>query len=250
MAISKLRANEEGASPALLVSRLNEHRRALVAAPSPSTIEQELRSLLMRDRAGPRRVAKEIDAWIRAWRQRSRRMSSTKPAGLGRDVYEAAASLETLARPVMARWEQHLKDTGTEDFEGIILRASELLEKNGAESPWSVVLLDEAQDVNPAQADFVEALTGPLCRGVPQRRALLTTVGDAWQAIFGFQGGDPSYLDNGGTEEDPQLLYTSRVDLEQTYRHADPVAQTARGVRPSPHQRERPHRNSRSAGLS
>ena len=69
----------------------------------------------------------------------------------------------------------------------------ELLEKPGAAAPWRVVLLDEAQDVNPAQADFVEALTGPLCRGVPQRRALLTAVGDAWQAIFGFQGGDPSY---------------------------------------------------------
>ena len=222
-------ARERGESfPALLVSRLNERRRVPIAAPSPSTIERELRSLLMRERAWPRRIAKEIDAWIRAWRQRSRRMSSMKPAGLGRDGYEAAASLETLARPVMVRWEQHLNDTGTEDFEGIILRASELLEKPGAATPWRVVLLDEAQDVNPAQADLVEALTGPLCRGVPQRRALLTVVGDAWQAIFGFQGGDPSYLNDGGTEKDPQAACTSRIDLDQTYRHGDPIAQTAR----------------------
>ena len=222
-------ARERGESfPALLVSRLNERRRAPIAAPSPWTIEQELRSLLMRDRAGPRRIAKEIDAWIRAWRQRSRRMRRRRPPGLTRDGRDAAVALEMLSRPVMARWEQYLEDTGTEDFEGIILRASGLLEKTEAAVPWRVVLLDEAQDVNPAQADFVEALTGPLRRGDPRRRARLTAVGDAWQAIFGFQGGDPSYLDNGGTVEDPQILYTSRVDLERTYRHADPVAQTAR----------------------
>ena len=222
-------ARERGESfPALLVSRLNERRRAPIAAPSPWTIEQELRSLLMRDRAGPRRIAKEIDAWIRAWRQRSRRIRRRRPPGLTRDGRDAAVALEMLSRPVMARWEQYLEDTGTEDFEGIILRASGLLEKPEAEAPWRVVLLDEAQDVNPAQADFVEALTGPLRRGVPQRRALFTAVGDAWQAIFGFQGGDPSYLDDGGMEEDPQAAYTSGIDLEQTYRHGDPIAQTAR----------------------
>ena len=243
-------ARERGESfPALLVSRLNERCRTPISTPSSSTIEQALRSLLMLDRAGPRRVAEEIDAWIRAWRQRSRRMSSTKPTGLGRDGYEAAASLETLARPVMARWEQHLDETGTEDFEGIILRASELLEKPGAAAPWRVVLLDEAQDVNPAQADFVEALTGPLCRGVPQRRALLTAVGDAWQAIFGFQGGDPSYLNDGGMEKDPQAAYTSRIDLERTYRHRDQIAQTARAY-VLPHRGERPGGQGRSPGLS
>ena len=222
-------SRERGESfPGLLVSRLNERRRAPIAAPSPSTIEQALRSLLMRDRAGPRRIAKEIDAWIRAWRQRSRRMRRRRPPGLTRDGRAAAVALEMLSRPVMARWEQYLEDTGTEDFEGIILRASGLLEKTEAAVPWRVVLLDEAQDVNPAQADFVEALTGPLRSGVPQRRALFTAVGDAWQAIFGFQGGDPSYLDDGGMEEDPQAAYTSRIDLDRTYRHGDPIAQTAR----------------------
>ena len=97
-------ARERGESfPALLVSRLNERRRAPIAAPSPSTIEQELRSLLMRDRAGPRLIAKEIDAWIRAWRQRSRRMRRRRPPGLARDGRDAAVALEMLSRPVMAR---------------------------------------------------------------------------------------------------------------------------------------------------
>ena len=223
------RAREGGESfPRLLVSRLNAHRRAPIEVPSPSRIESLLRSLLARDRAGPRRIAKEIDAWIRAWRQRSRRMRRRRPTGFAREGRDAAVALEMLSRPVMARWEQYLEDTGTEDFEGVILRASQLLEKTDTKSSWRIVLLDEAQDVNPAQADLVEALTGQTSRGDPRRRARLTAVGDAWQAIFGFQGGDPSYLDDGGTVEDPQILCTSRVDLERTYRHADSVAETAR----------------------
>ena len=97
-----------------------------------------------------------------------------------------------------------------------------------AKSPWKVVLLDEAQDINPAQADFVEALTGRPSPDNPERRARFTAVGDAWQAIFGFQGGDPGYLDEGGTEHDPESRYASRINLERTYRHAEPLAQTAR----------------------
>ena len=186
-------ARERGESfPALLVSRLNEtpSRSRSRRLPHRRSSRSFVRSSCATAQ-DPARIAKEIDAWIRAWRQRSRRMRRRRPPGLARDGRDAAVALEMLSRPVMARWELYLKETGTEDFEGIILRGSELLEKPGAVVPWRVVLLDEAQDVNPAQADFVEALTGPLCRGVPQRRALLTTVGDAWQAIFGFQGWRP-----------------------------------------------------------
>ena len=212
----------------LLVRRLNAHRRAPISVPDPHHVNTLLRNVVAREGKGARRIAKEIDAWIRAWRQRSSRRRQKVPPGLGRDAQSAALALERLARPVMARWEQHLKNTKTEDFEGVILRATRVLATPRAKSPWKVVLLDEAQDVNPAQADFVEALTGRPSSDNPEHRARFTAVGDAWQAIFGFQGGDPGYLDEGGTERDPESRYASRINLEQTYRHAQPLAQTAR----------------------
>ena len=86
---------------------------------------------------------------------------------------------------------------------------------------------DEAQDINPAQAGFIEALTGPWSPDSPARRARLTDVGDAWQSIFGFQGGDPGYLEEGGTELDPESPYSSRINLKRTYGHAEPLAQRA-----------------------
>ena len=212
----------------LLVRRLNAHRRTPISVPDPHRVDTLLRTVVDREGKGARRIAKEIDAWIRAWRQRSNRRQPKVPPGLGRDGHSAARALERLAHPVMARWEQHLKKTTTEDFEGVILRATRVLETPRAKFPWKVVLLDEAQDINPAQADFIEALTGRSSSDNPEHRARLTAVGDAWQAIFGFQGGDPGYLDEGGTERDPESRYASRINLERTYRHAEPLAQTAR----------------------
>ena len=212
----------------LLVRRLNAHRRTPIPAPDSHHVESLLRAVVDRERKGARRIAKELDAWIRAWRQRSDRRTSKAPRGLGRDGHSAARALERLARPVMARWEQHLKKTNTEDFEGVILQATGALETLRAGCPWKVVLLDEAQDINPAQADFIEALTGRSSPDNPEHRAQLTAVGDAWQAIFGFQGGDPGYLDECGTERDPESPYSSRINLERTYRHAEPLARTAR----------------------
>ena len=211
----------------LLVRRLNAHRRTPISVPDPRHVEQLLRAVVNRERKGIQHVAKEIDAWIRAWRQRSNRRPPIVP-GLGRDAHSASRALERLARPVMLRWEQYLQETNTEDFEGVILRATRVLETPRAKSPWKVVLLDEAQDINPAQADFVEALIGRLSPDNPKRRAQLTAVGDAWQAIFGFQGGDPGYLEEGGTARDPESRHASRVNLERTYRHADSLAQTAK----------------------
>ena len=212
----------------LVVRQLNAHRRTPISVPDPNHVEMLLRTVVDREGTGARRIAKEIDAWIRAWRQLSNRRQPNVPPGLGRDGHSAARALERLARPVMARWEQHLKKTNTEDFEGVILRATRALETPRAKCPWKIVLLDEAQDINPAQAAFIEALTGRSSPDNPEHRARLTAVGDAWQAICGFQGGDPGYLDEGGTERDTESRYASRINLERTYRHAEPLAQTAR----------------------
>ena len=225
--IERARAGGESFSH-LLVRRLNVHRRTPIPTPDPRSVDTLLRTVVDSEGKGARRMARELDAWIRAWRQSSNRRPPKVPPGLGRDGRSAARALERLARPVMARWEQHLQKNNKEDFEGVILRATRALETPGARCPWKVVLLDEAQDINPAQADFIEALTGPWSPDSPARRARLTAVGDAWQAIFGFQGGDPGYLEEGGTERDPDSPYSSRINLKRTYRHAEPLAQTAK----------------------
>ena len=69
---------------------------------------------------------------------------------------------------------------------------------------------------------------GPGCREGPSTRARLTAVGDDWQAIFGFQGGDVDLIrefnDPAGTHEGA----TERIELRQTYRFGQQIADSTR----------------------
>ena len=83
---------------------------------------------------------------------------------------------------------------GTTDHDGTILGATDAARRRPDLLPWRHVIVDEYQDVNPAQAAFVHALTTPKRPGPGGEGATLIGVGDDWQAIFGFQGGDASLI--------------------------------------------------------
>ena len=57
--------------------------------------------------------------------------------------------------------EQELADTGTTDHDGTIIEATDATRRRPDLLPWRHVIVDEYQDVNPAQAAFVHALTTP-----------------------------------------------------------------------------------------
>jgi DNA helicase-2/ATP-dependent DNA helicase PcrA len=69
------------------------------------------------------------------------------------------------------------------DFDDLILRAVP-----PADRPFRTVLVDEFQDLSPAQFDFLTRLLGP--EG-PDRSGALTVIGDPDQSIYGFRGADP-----------------------------------------------------------
>ena len=101
------------------------------------------------------------------------------------------------------------------------LRRSEGTAKRPDLLPWRHVIVDEYQDVNPAQAAFVHALTTPKRPGARGARgATLIGVGDDWQAIFGFQGGNASLIrttaDPAGVVRHPVLTQSGGqiVDLD------------------------------------
>ena len=132
------------------------------------------------------RLSREVDKWVGMDR---RRPPGTAPA---LEPDSGAAALRRLGQRVLARYETELKRTGTDDHDGTILRAIEAARSRPDLIPWDHVIVDEYQDVNPAQSAFVHALTTPKAPGRPG--ATLAGVGDDWQAIFGFQGGDPRLI--------------------------------------------------------
>ena len=215
--------------PDLLLRRIAEQGKGGFEPPAKWDVESEVRRMKAEEGAGSHlRVTYEVDAWIRTARQQLNTEDAFSATFSSRETAEEAAALYRLAQPVLTRYEQHLADTQCVDHESTILKAWGYLRDDVVAPPWRVILVDEYPDVNPAQAAFVHALLKPKDAERPSTAARLTAVGDDWQAIFGFQGGDvdpirrfhdPAHAHKGAME---------RIALEQTYRFGQPLADCTR----------------------
>jgi DNA helicase-2/ATP-dependent DNA helicase PcrA len=107
---------------------------------------------------------------------------------------EAGASdrLRVLAS-IYQRYQHRMQETKLVDFRDLISGAIELLQSNRAlraamQSKFRLVLVDEFQDVDPAQFELLR-LVAP-----PESRPRLVVVGDPDQSIYGFRGTVPRLL--------------------------------------------------------
>src|SRR6266571_4460285 len=95
-----------------------------------------------------------------------------------------------LGLAVLQRYERELASEDRIDFSDMLLRAADIVEKGGSSLPkFNHVLVDEFQDTSTAMARLVNAL-------VRANHAHLFAVGDDWQAIYGFAGGDVDHVVN------------------------------------------------------
>ena len=182
--------------------------------------------------AVPGPLTLEVDAWIGAVRRR--------PAGCPPPTGRAdVGALRRIGGAVRRRYEQELADTGTTDHDGTILEATAAARQRPDLLPWRHVIVDEYQDVNPAQAAFVHALTTPKGTGPGGEGATLIGVGDDRQAIFGFQGGDASLI---RTATDPAGVVRTLcepITLVNGYRFGQGLADATRAVVMDPKARGR-----------
>ena len=216
-----VRCSDTGTSfAAYLAAHLSPMLGRTVQPPDETRITEALERLGITDESFST-LATEIDDWIRTTRQSVEPSDVLRTRLLKRPDADMALPLMRLADAVLKRYLAELEATETEDHEGTILRAWRLAETRGAELPWTRLLVDEWQDVNPAQSALVHALA----RARPAR---LTAVGDDWQAIYGFQGGDVALMRD---FDDPTGAFAppaARTVLTRTYRYGQRLADTAR----------------------
>ena len=224
------RCGRDGTSfPELLLQRIAAQERSGVKPPSHWNVRSVIEQMKAEDaNAKHMRATYEIDAWIRTRRQQVRNEEGLMVAMTGRDTVEESIALWKLARPVLERYVRHLVETNTTDHEGTILKAWRYLRDGAVTPPWKATLVDEYQNVNPAQAAFVHALLAPREPGRPSTRPRLTAVGDDWQAIFGFQGGDVDLIRDFNDPAGPYDGETERIAPRQTYRFGQPIADSTR----------------------
>ncbi|MBN9530645.1 MAG: double-strand break repair helicase AddA [Alphaproteobacteria bacterium] len=126
-------------------------------------------------------------------------------------VLERIRAARTLARSALlirlglaflARYETGKAARGLLDYDDLILRTRDLLQKPGI-APWVLykldggidhLLVDEAQDTAPEQWEVVAALVEEFFAGSGAREAVRTVfaVGDRKQSIYSFQGAVPA----------------------------------------------------------
>jgi len=118
------------------------------------------------------------------------------------ELRDGTLALLELALPMLRRYAAAKSRAGLLDYDDLIAAAKRVLNDPG--SAWVLfkldggldhVLLDEAQDTNPAQWSIAEALTDEFFSGLGADRSVARTVfavGDVKQSIYGFQGADPA----------------------------------------------------------
>ncbi len=102
------------------------------------------------------------------------------------------------ASGIYERYGRQLKEQRAFDYDDMILRVIEVLEKQpefkySLAERYQYIMLDEFQDTNPAQMRLIELLTDhPVHEGRPN----VLVVGDDDQAIYAFQGADQANMAN------------------------------------------------------
>jgi len=122
-----------------------------------------------------------------------------------------------------AAYERERRVRSLLDLDDLLVHAALALEEEAAFAEavrwrWRHVLVDEMQDVNPAQFRLVLGIVG----GEPD----LFVVGDPNQAIYGWNGADPGLLDTLGTHFERMRV----VRLEHNRRSTPPIVRVASAV--------------------
>ncbi len=162
--------------------------------------------------------------------------------GHDRSLAEAGDDLDALVAHAYRRYDEQLRRTHVLDFDDLLLRTLELLERDAAvrkrlEERYRYILVDEYQDTNGPQYEIVRRLA--------RRHRNLCVVGDDDQSIYGWRGSDVKKIL--GFERDfPGALV---VRLETNYRSTAEILEAAnRVIRNNPARHEKALRSALGAG--
>lgn len=130
---------------------------------------------------------------------------------------------------VYAEYQKRCAQGGLLDFQDLLDRGVQLLKdreeiREGYRDRFQAILVDEFQDTNKIQFEFLQLMKGP--------RAHVMAVGDDSQSIYGFRGADPSKMFQFVNEmtRDTEAPDGRIVKLEQNYRSLPHILEAANSI--------------------
>ncbi|WP_457934925.1 UvrD-helicase domain-containing protein [Pseudoalteromonas sp. SCSIO 43210] len=112
---------------------------------------------------------------------------------------------------------QELHTQNAIDFDDMIIHATKAVKKGEFSVPWSHILVDEFQDISGARMAFLNTLIN---KGKSVR---FTAVGDDWQAIYRFSGGNLAFT----TRFNELVGGHSLTMLQKTFRYNNSISDVA-----------------------
>lgn len=162
-------------------------------------------------------------------------------------LLERAKSLHDQARArhfaevvwlITKAYSRELEEAKRIDFDSMIGDATRLVETGEYQSPYSLILVDEFQDISDPRANLIKALKNQ------KPFSKVFAVGDDWQSIYRFAGSDITIF----TQFEANFGASWQGRLEQTYRCNQLLADTAaRFVQRNPEQIKKNVRSIRTA---
>ncbi len=159
-----------------------------------------------------------------------------------RAIADAGDDLDALVARAYRSYDAHLRRSKTVDFDDLLLRTVELLQKHAdirkrLQDRYRHLLVDEYQDTNGAQYEIL--------RLIAEKHRNLCVVGDDDQSIYGWRGADVKKIL--GFERDFRGAIVVR--LETNYRSTEPILEAANAViRNNPSRHEKTLRASMGPG--
>ncbi|MEQ5808704.1 UvrD-helicase domain-containing protein [Alteromonas sp. NFXS44] len=153
------------------------------------------------------------------------RVEGLNRTGVSKRLTEAgikpAGKIAGLLSALHKDYVNELKRQDCIDFDDLITRATELVEKGTFIPRWKYILVDEFQDISASRMALITALVDRAkANGVATS---LTVVGDDWQSVYRFSGGKLSLTTRFGKVAGS---YTE-TKLQKTFRYNNSIADTA-----------------------
>jgi ATP-dependent helicase/nuclease subunit A len=157
---------------------------------------------------------------------------------------EASAAVLALADAVQTDYERRKRAEAALDYDDLIVKTQNLLSRADA-AAWVLykidggidhILVDEAQDTNPAQWSIIEALAAEFFAGAGASEKLRTlfAVGDEKQSIYSFQGANPARFGEVGRAFKQRAealgLTWHEVPLTLSFRSTEPILEVVDSV--------------------
>ena len=134
------------------------------------------------------------------------------------DQHERVRDFYALVIPLIQKFNEYCVEKSYLDFNDLLIRCISLLKNDNdiakiLKNKFRYVLVDEFQDVNSLQVEFIKLLLTD--------NTQLFCVGDDWQSIYGFRGSDVSYIVEFEKHFNPSKIITLNINYRSTQNIVD-----------------------------